>query len=171
MIYGGSGSGKSSRAESLLQEADAAWPRIYIATMNPSGEEARQRILRHQAARRDKGFRTVERYTDVGRAPLPENAAVLLECLGNWLANEMFSPDGAGPEAVRDGIDRLRSATRLLLVVTNDVFSDGVRYPPETERYRAALAGVNRHVAARCDTLVETVCGIPLYHKHDGAHC
>lgn len=171
MIYGGSGSGKSSLAESLLTDADAACPRIYIATMNPTGEEARRRIRRHQATRRDKGFLTVERYTDVGAAPLPENAAVLLECLGNWLANEMFFPDGAGPDAVRDGIDRLRGATRLLLVVSNDVFSDGVSYPPETERYRTALAEINRCVAARCDTLIETVCGIPLYHKRDGVLC
>lgn len=174
LVYGGSGSGKSAFAEGLL--AACAAPRLYVATMFPGDGEARERIARHRAARAEKGFVTAEVYTDLAgfaASEIPVGAAVLLECLGNVLANEMFLPGGAGAEgspreAVLRGLAAILRRAARVVVVSNDVFSDGVAYPPETEEYIHALAELNLWIAARSALVVETVCGIPLRHKDDG---
>lgn len=147
-------------------------PLVYIATMLPADDEARERIARHRASRAHKGFSTIELYTGLSSAVIPEGCAVLLECLGNLVANEMFSPGGAGAatrDAVLRGLDVVsRRATRVV-VVTNDIISDGVDYPSETENYRRTLAGLNRAIARQSAVVAETVCGIPLWYKRDKA--
>lgn len=169
-VYGGSGSGKSEFAERAILDFGDAARRLYVATMQPHGEDAARRIARHRAKRADKGFETVE---CLGRLTPPvemADAAVLLECVGNLVANLMFSavkPNGdAGAMALRD-IEALGGRARHLVLVSNDVMTDGVRYPPETEAYRLALAGVNRALAASSEVVVEMVCGIPIYHKKE----
>ncbi len=176
LIYGGSGSGKSAFAENLLCGPEArrsfpGAPRVYIATMLPGDAEARERIARHRAARAHKGFVTVEIRTDLASAKFPDGAAVLLECLGNLAANEIFSPEGAGAaarESILRGLEGIARRAARTVVVSNDVFSDGADYPPETLRYMDALAALNREIAARSALVVETVCGIPLRRRDDG---
>ncbi len=90
LVIGGSASGKSDYAERHVLAMEAEGPRIYIATMEPFGEEARARIERHHAMRRDRGFETIECYRNAGKLVLPEGANVLLEDLGNLTANELF---------------------------------------------------------------------------------
>lgn len=169
LIYGGSGSGKSSFAEKLLSAAGGGGAtRCYIATMWPADAEAGQRIARHRAEREHKGFVTIERYTGLDELEIPAASQVLLECLGNWIANEMYAPDGAGPNAeaaITRGLDHLAASADNLFVVANDVFRDGVQYPPETEDYRRLAAAVVNALARRSAVVVETVCGIPVYHK------
>ena len=62
MVTGGSGSGKSEFAESLVTGL-ADGPNLYIATMFPFDEECHKRIARHREMRKDKGFDTLECYT------------------------------------------------------------------------------------------------------------
>lgn len=173
LVYGGSGSGKSEFAENLLSASgNGEGPLLYIATMFPGDREARARIERHRANRAHRGFATMEVYTGLGRVAIPRGASVLLECLGNLMANEMFSPAGAGrsaEQAVLDGLDHVARQAGRVIVVANDVFSDGEEYPPETEEYRRALAAATAAVAGRSCMVVETVCGIPLWHKRNGA--
>jgi adenosylcobinamide kinase/adenosylcobinamide-phosphate guanylyltransferase len=90
---------------------------------------------------------------------------VLLECMSNLVANEIFEPDGAGEavvEAVCDGIRKLRSQTDHLIVVTNEVFSDGITYDGQTMHYLARLGEVNRRLAEMADEVTEVVYGIPV---------
>ena len=172
LIYGGSGSGKSELAENmLLASRREGSPLLYVATMRPDGGEARGRIARHQANRSHKGFATIERYTDLGGMTIPDGANVLLECLGNVVANEMFAPGGAGEaagDAVLRGLEHIARSAGRTIVVTNDVFSDGVEHTAETGVYLRVLAELNRAVAAKSAIVIETVCGIPLRHKDDG---
>ena len=107
----------------------------------------------------------MERYTDLAGLALPAEANVLLECMSNLTANELYDPEGGGEEAVLRGVEALLSQCRHLTVVTNDVFSGGVAYGEGTLRYLRALARINRALAARADTVVETVCGLPNYLK------
>ena len=107
----------------------------------------------------------MERYTDLAGLALPAGANVLLECMSNLTANELYDPEGGGEEAVLRGVDALLSQCRHLTVVTNDVFSGGTAYGECTLRYLRALARINRALAARADTVVETVCGLPNYLK------
>ena len=80
----------------------------------------------------------------------------------------MFEPEGAGehtPEEIMDGIRQIRSSSRHLIVVTNDIFSDGITYDKTTEQYQSYLGRVNRELAREADEVMEVVCGIPLQLK------
>lgn len=107
LIIGGAASGKSEFAERHALKL-TGW-RIYLATMEPLGVEGRVRVERHRRQRTGKGFETVERYTNLAGLLLPPNTNILLECLGNLTANELYSPPGrrsgrgaggGGPSAV-----------------------------------------------------------------------
>ena len=159
LIVGGAGSGKSEYAEAWMSGLDG-W-RYYAAAMEPFGAEARARIVRHRRLRAGKGFITVERFTDMGNLPAPADANVLLEDLGNLLANEMYSPAGNGPDAALSGVLALAEKCRHLTAVTNEIGSGGSRYEGDTLRYMEELGRLNCLLAARADRVVEVVCGIP----------
>ena len=187
LVIGGNASGKSEYAEQhvlSLSTPEKTSPqfgnRIYIATMQPFGEDARARIARHHAMRRDRGFVTIERYTDLSGLKVPEGSNVLLEDMGNLVANEMFSKKNVADEmlpdkihsgetqapsgtvtAVLTGVDHQLLQCAHLTIVTNEVFSDGKTYEKETIQYLRELAAVHRTLAARADHVVEVVCGIP----------
>lgn len=166
LVIGGSGSGKSEYAEQRCMELDAG-QKVYLATMDAGDAESRERIERHRRMRSGKGFETLECFTHPEQAALPPGKTVLLECLSNLAANEMFSPSGRGDAAqtadailsfVRDAACRQKH----LVVVTSQVFSDGISYGDETERYLRCLAQINAGVAALADEVTEVVHGIPL---------
>lgn len=217
IITGVSGSGKSEYAENLAVKLAADAPLYYAATMEPYGQEGRERIRRHHKLREGKGFQTIECYRDItriveeiGQAQC-RNATILLECMSNLLANEMFGERMAaepvnelsteteqtaeadqqnktkmtleqekqnglqqqerhtGQIADRVLADRLLSGMsyisrqcRHLIVVTNEVFSDGIEYAPETEAYRRQLGRLNRELIGMADEAVEVVYSIPV---------
>ena len=163
LIIGASASGKSEYAEKWVSTQDGS--RIYLATMEPYGEEAQERIKKHKAQRLNRGFETIERYTGLGQLVLPAKSNILLEDLGNLTANELFSEDGGGAEAVLDGVLFLSEHCRHLTVVTNEVFSGGMTYQGETLAYLRALAMINRILARKADRVVEVACGLPLFLK------
>ena len=163
LVVGGAASGKSEYAESLvLQDL----PRYYIATMQPFDGECRARIAKHRRMRAEKQFVTIERYTGLSGLVLPERWDVLLECLGNLAANELYGPGGdQAYEAIVQGVETLLSQCRDLVVVSNEVCAGGGGYGEETEAYRRLLAGVNRALADRADRVYEVVCGLPCCYK------
>ena len=163
LVVGGAASGKSEYAERLALSLDG--DRVYLATMEPFGADAAARIARHRDMRRGKGFATLERCVDLGAAPLPPEANVLLEDLGNLAANELFRPDGGGEARALAGVEALISRCRHLTVVTNEVFSGGADYARETLGYLSALGRLNCALAARADRVVEVVCGLPQLRK------
>lgn len=166
LITGGAGSGKSALAEALTLRSNAA-NRVYLATMRVWGPEEEQRVARHRALRRGKGFVTIEQTTGLSALSLPENCALLLEDLGNLTANECFGGGGfdGAAERILSDLDALTGRCRDLIVVTNELFSDGHVYAPETMRYLRVLAQVNRALARRFDRVVETVVGLPIVWK------
>ena len=167
LVVGGSASGKSAYAEGLILAAKS-WPRTYIATMEPFDEECLRRIEKHLCLRAEKQFETVECYTDLASAMVPAGGAVLLECMGNLCANELYSPRGSGngaEAAILRGVERLRGRCGDLVVVSNEVFSGGSSYQGDTLRYLRLLVRVNRHLAAMADNVCEVVCGVPVYYK------
>lgn len=170
LITGGSKCGKSRMAETLA--ASYGPPLFYIATMEPYGPEAAAVIARHRSMRDGKDFVTVERYSAVGSAPVPRGCHVLLEDVGNLLANEMFSAKARNPaEAVVEGIAELNARCAGLIAVTNQVGGDGFAYPPETEEYIRLTGEVNRRLAAMAEVVIEAVCGLPLTLKGECPKC
>ena len=164
VITGGSGSGKSRYAEQqILELGDNR--RVYLATMCPYDEESYQRIERHGAMRAEKNFETLECYTDLARLEIPEGCNVLLECMSNLVANEMFQPDAAGihtVNAVLDGVVHLREEADNLVIVTNEIFSDGISYSNQTRIYQEYLGAINQEIAHMADRVTEVVYGIPI---------
>ncbi len=169
LVTGGSGSGKSACAENRLTSMEDG-QRIYLATMAVYDEESRRRIARHRAMRADKQFVTVERPLDLAGVILPEKGSgegrsVLLECMSNLTANEMFDPAGSGKrafEAVCGGVEYLLAQSDNLVVVTNEIFSDGILYDEQTRAYQKLLGRVNAWMGEMADEVVEVICGIPV---------
>lgn len=170
LVLGGAASGKSEYAEALVMKLSGT-PRIYLATMQANDAESRARVERHRALREGKGFLTVECPLALEHVAVPSGSVVLLECMSNLLANECFSPDGAGKlacERILRGMDRLCQLADNTVVVSNLVFSDGMIYDASTMEYIARLARVNAALAQKADRLVEVVCSIPILHKGKG---
>lgn len=167
VVTGGSGSGKSAFAEDKILSYGAR-KRIYIATMHPYDEESLQRVARHRKMRAGKGFETVECYTGLNDLDFSENTAVLLECMSNLAANEMFEENGAGEktvEAVLKGIEKLKNQVRHLVIVTNEIFSEAAFYEGDTVRYQEYLGIINQSMGKMADEVVEVVYGIPVWLK------
>lgn len=168
LVVGGSASGKSQFAETLAVSAPGK--RYYIATMEPFGKEAQWRIARHRLLRENKGFETVERFRELGSLVLPQRGTALLECVTNLLANEIFSPEGAGEqgavEAILQGIASLRRQCDLLVAVSGEVGMEPLsQYAPETRRYMGLLGKINREMAKQACEVWEVTCGVPICHK------
>lgn len=282
LITGGSGSGKSAyaeqralQAERNLQERNSSKvevPKFYLATMRVMDAESEARVQRHRRMRSRGKWVTIEQPVDIEQAAARiacRNSVVLLECLSNLAANEMFreytdpmeaelgtilgfeeikSPEGlhsnpddacffsqteslspalgnrgipeeialpdsvpgnayyaesAEPDHVRSdllaqitsrpaaagnplergtipesvqkvrfcadkilyGIRRLSESTDCFLIVTNNVFEDGIRYDAETTAYLRLLATLNTRLAEMADEVTEVVAGIPVRMK------
>lgn len=122
---------------------------------------------------------------------LKTGRSALLECMSNLVANEMFPPvDVSGmqaaeakketlddPENMKDydtaqisrvskkvlkEVSILSENVAELVIVTNNVFEDGVSYDQSTMNYIKAMGIVNRGLAAIAERVVEVVAGIPV---------
>lgn len=199
IVYGGSASGKSSYAESFAMSLQGEGRLLYIATMYPYkwntteiDPETMQRIERHRAMRADKGFDTVECYRHVEHIVAKRQDVLLLECMSNLLANEMYleqdSDDGGLAETMSEvekagvgmsetlspvskkivqALVNLSTRVQDVVIVTNDVFSDGgsLTYDESTREYVKNLAEINCALAREVATVTEVVCGIPVIVK------
>lgn len=167
LIIGGSGSGKSAFAENLAMTYNQK-PYIYIATMLSFDQETKDKILRHKKMRQDKRFQTIECFTGLNNITVPKSSTVLLDCMSNLLANEMFQKGGAKEHSVTrimDGIIALEKQCSNLIVVTNEIFLDGCIYEEDTKEYMEALGTINRNMAGEAKKVIEVVCGIPILTK------
>lgn len=181
LVTGGSGSGKSAYAESvicgkhrLLCETTENAPLYYIADMVPYGRETEKKIEAHRKMRAGKGFTTLEWYVDLpGKISAPDSpelkgSCVLLECVSNLTANEMYEPAGAQntgrdtPESVIKGVRMLKERCAHLVVVTNDVFRESVTDSEEMTAYKGNLGMINRALAEMADQVTEVVFGVPV---------
>lgn len=172
-VFGGASSGKSLIAETLACVFASAndTPLVYLATMQPYGEVGRKRVERHRAMREGKGFSTVECYGSLNEVEVDPSSTVLLECLGNLVANLQFDSDyqryddDLVLERAIEGYDALASRCEKLVVVSNDVGCGGIQYADDTKSYVEVLGKLNNAVAQRCETVYEVVAGVPVVLK------
>lgn len=81
----------------------------------------------------------MEKYTDLSELEIPKNQGILLECISNLVANELYREDGTlndlkeTKEKVLAGVRRLSNSTTRLVIVTNEVNADINGYSEETE--------------------------------------
>ena len=146
LIFGGSGSGKSEYAEKLSCELAQKNEKYYIATMIPYGEEGKKRVERHKKLKKIKN---------------PRNSTVLIECMSNLVANEMFEPGGNTQSIIKECMT-IRDKCSNIIIVTNDIFSDGCIYDESTREYIRQLAYINRQLAQDADIVEEVVYSVPV---------
>lgn len=180
LIIGGSGSGKSAYAENYLTALAQKEQKYYLATMRiyDNNKEGQAKVERHRSLRAGKGFLTIEQPDGIQEAlqKLTTDrikSAALLECMSNLTANEMF--DGERKEAsesvadrIVQGVIQLREGLHHLVIVSNNIFEDGVVYEESTMEYIRALGNINERLAAMADEVIEVVAGIPVFVKRRG---
>ncbi len=169
VVFGASGSGKSEYAENLACAlAGENERKYYIAAMMPYGSEGRKRIARHRELRRGKGFTTIEQQRNIsqvlGKIENPHNSTLLIECMSNLVANEMFDEDGHSEKIFEECRTIIKKCSNIV-VVTNDVFSDGCSYNDKTRAYIECLAGINRQLFNAADHVTEVVYSVPVKWK------
>lgn len=173
LVTGGSGSGKSRYAEELIMKGGEG-TRYYVATMEVFGEEGRKKVERHRRLRQGKGFLTLECPRDLGSLCLPEKGkkSVLIECISNLAANELFGQEGMRTEEMEVlseqivcQVQALLSQAELGVIVTGQVDGDGILYSRETMAYIRLMGLINQRLAAVSDQVWEVVCGIPIQLK------
>lgn len=174
LVIGGSGSGKSFYAEDVtLSLAKTSMKKYYLATMQIYDEEGRQKVKKHRKLRDGKGFVTIEQPIEIDRAiekMEDGEKSVLLECISNLTANEMFAEgepktELQTAESIIRGIKMIKEKTSNLIVVSNNVFEDGEIYDETTRGYIQAMGRINIELAKLADKVVEVVAGIPVMIK------
>lgn len=168
LITGGSKCGKSAAAEAILDGFEG--DKFYIAAMEPFGDEAQKAIERHRVMRQGKGFITIERSHNIDTLVMPYESTglcALLECLTTLCANEMFTQEEITDPSkkILGGLKSLSEQVEKLVVVTNEVASDGLEYPSGTTEYIRIMSQLNNAAAQFADVVIECVCGIPLLLK------
>ena len=190
-ITGGAGSGKSEYAEQLAERlhTELGGPLYYVATMNPAprDSDAAARIAKHQKRRAGRGYTTLECPTDIallmpatGKASQAESirhssnaaevrhaasrAVFLLEDLTNLYANEVYGTSGHPHEIVAPLLELTQQAGAVI-IVANELYSDGIDYGPETDRFLRDLVRLAAELSAAADQVTEVVYGIPVQLK------
>ncbi len=166
LICGQADSGKSLYAETRLSEFRSS-PKIYAAMSKIVDEEMRERVKKHQAMRSGKGFITVEKTQNLGRLEIPTGSAIMIESLTAWTANEMFTETGVKESGhvvtkILSDLSRLLEHAENIVIVSDDIFSDGVEYDALTEEYVKTLALLTVKIAEIADEVVEFVSGFAL---------
>jgi adenosylcobinamide kinase / adenosylcobinamide-phosphate guanylyltransferase len=154
LVLGGSRSGKSAFAESLLAGAPAV---DYVATAVADGSDAEwaARIAAHRA-RRPPHWRTVET-SDVGGVLRRGGAPVLIDSITLWLAAALDDP-----KRVDDLCAAWQASARRVVAVSDEVGSGVVPASDAGRRFRDALGLLNQRLAAAADDVHLVVAGLPL---------
>jgi adenosylcobinamide kinase/adenosylcobinamide-phosphate guanylyltransferase len=168
LVTGGVRSGKSFHAESLLLAASHV---TYVAP-GPTIEEESDpdwaiRIAAHQE-RRPTHWSTRET-RDLAAAIADGEDALIIDCLGTWLAAQIDELDGWNSvqdewevqlmERLDAAVDALARTKRMVVVVTNEV---GMGVVPERRAgrvFRDLLGVVNQRFASECTEVHLVVAG------------
>ena len=191
IVTGGSGKSEYAEQTAVQCRNRTGGTLWYLATMRIWDDEGRKRVERHRRMRAAKGFETIERYTGLETLELRETfeelnpagldaeqetdslkywesrrvaqkQVLLLECMSNLVLNEFYDQENGAEERILQGIKHLQKQCGDLIIVTNEIFSDGVTYEPESERYIELLGRINRELGQMADSVTEVVYGIPL---------
>lgn len=172
LIYGSASSGKSLVAEKVAVDAGKRLKAelIYMATMENSSDEAKLRIKHHSKMREGKGFSLIEEmYNPAEHVDTIKDRIVLIECMSNLVGNVLFKEFGDNPindaqikllsKKIVDEIILVSDMAVETVIVSNDVFSDGIKYDSWTEGYLKLLASVNIKLAEKSSNVIQVVNG------------
>lgn len=164
LVLGGTRSGKSAWAESLL-DADA--PALYVATargVDPVADpEWAARVDAHRS-RRPAGWETAEDADVAALVRDRTDVPVLVDDLATWVTGLLddagWVRDAPAVDAARAGlVDAVRGRSAPLVLVSAEVGLGVVPSSSAGRRFRDELGLVNQELAAVCDDVRLMVAG------------
>ena len=112
----------------------------------------------------DQASQEEDRSHPDGASADASRAVFLLEDLTNLYANEVYGTSGHPHEIVAPLLELTRQAGAVI-IVANELYSDGITYAPETATFLRDLAGLAVELSAAADQVTEVVYGIPVQLK------
>lgn len=188
LISGGAKNGKSIYAQKISKDMSVKYdvPLYYVATMEPTDEEDENRIKRHIEERAGWGFITIEEprrlrevfhlkndehlleaeslnIKNVGAKEVNPEGVFLVDSLTAMLGNNMFRENGSMNldcfDEVRDDIYSFSKKASNIVMVSDAIGCDGMKFDDFTETYRMTLARLEREIASYYDRVVEVSVG------------
>ena len=171
-ISGGAKNGKTTLGQDLAVYLAAGEKHYYVATMISAAAEDDERIRRHIADREGLGFETVEQGKNILEClkTCDPGASFLLDSTTALLMNELFIPpdwhldEQAGARCAEE-VARFAQSVKNIVLVSDYIYSDALRYDEVTETYRRGLAAIDRKIAAISDVVLEMSGGNLIVHK------
>jgi adenosylcobinamide kinase / adenosylcobinamide-phosphate guanylyltransferase len=173
LILGGARSGKSTYAQTLIEESRQ--PALFVATATAGDEEMAARIAAHRSSRPPTWI-TLEAPLQVGEAILsaPVLPWVLIDCMTMLTSNVLFS--SSQPSSETEFRDRLKEEIEGLLdayhkhfaewvIVSNEIGLGLVPADAISRYYRDGLGWVNQTLAKASDRVIFMAAGIPVVIK------
>ncbi|GGO16593.1 bifunctional adenosylcobinamide kinase/adenosylcobinamide-phosphate guanylyltransferase [Micromonospora parathelypteridis] len=171
LVLGGTRSGKSEFAESLVTDAPVV---RYLATApegDPEDTEWATRLAAHRA-RRPGSWTTEEtaaeprRLADVLASAEP-NETLLVDDLGGWVT-VLLDPDHQPADdvaTIAELAEAIRTCSARVVLVSPEVGLSLVPTTPLGRAFTDALGAANRAVADACDAVALVVAGQPVWLK------
>ncbi len=166
LIFGGARSGKSYRAEQIVErhgQNNAQLRKVYMATAECHDEEMAARIKMHRE-RRDQSWVTIDvpLTLDIQIASeVKVNDIVLVDCLTMWLSNIMHAK-----LEIADELDKLIAAISVspatLVFVSNELGHGIVPNNALAREFRDVHGLLNQRVASVVDHVEFVAAGLPL---------
>jgi adenosylcobinamide kinase / adenosylcobinamide-phosphate guanylyltransferase len=174
LVTGGSRSGKSTFAESILKDKDEV---LYIATAVVTDEEMAHRIEMHRKSR-NQNWTTYEGYKLLTHALESfKEKYILLDCVTVMVTNLMFDEDRNFDAMTNDElaelekfieyelctlVESVKASDKTIVMVTNEV---GMGLVPEYKLgriFRDIAGRMNQRLGSLSDEVYLVTCGIPL---------
>lgn len=170
-ISGGCKNGKSGIAEKIaysLKENNK--PFYYIATMCPYDEEDIKRIEKHKEDRKHLFFNTIEIQRNIKNLEsiCDLKGTFLIDSVTALLANEMFVDENVIDNAykkVAEDLLYIISKMKNVVLVSDYIFSDSIKYDNITNQYKKGLAFIDKSCARVSDILIEVCYNNIIIHK------
>ncbi|MDQ0413299.1 bifunctional adenosylcobinamide kinase/adenosylcobinamide-phosphate guanylyltransferase [Mesobacillus stamsii] len=179
-ITGGVRSGKSRFAENLAGEWQAKYSGQlhYVAAGQPSDQEMKERILRHQRDRELSGLHwriwEIPRNLSQLSIVLTKNDIVLLDCLTTLLNNEFFHIDWQQEQVevskrietkIINDLKQVAQQTRALIVVSNEVLGAAIPDEAMVFTYARILGKLHQAIVKEADFAYLVEAGVPMRRK------
>lgn len=179
-ISGGVRSGKSRFAEILagIWKEQISGQLHYVAAGQPSDQEMKERIMRHQQDREYSGlhWRTWEipRNLSPLSSVLSKKDIVLLDCLTTLLNNEFFHEEGRWKDKdftetiyhkILGEIKQVVNQARATIVVSNELLWEPMADQGLVFSYSKVLGLLHQALVKECDDAYLVEAGIPILMK------
>ena len=174
-VIGLAASGKSEVAEKIAVNIALKHNKqlIYLATMESESAASKERIKKHRNLRKDKGFITIEEQVSLNKhVNAVKDKVVLLECVSNLCANYYYNVSGENTvsdesislmaDDIFNDILSINDSAFELILVTNDMYRDGIIYDEWTESYLKLTAKVNSKSVEHSESFFEVINGISI---------